>query len=427
MTTRIPWRHMTGAAMALGAGILLGAGASSMPGTQPAAARPTTATSRATDTAVTTTVATTSGTAPAVIMMRYTGSMPAATERALQTQFESGDPIGTLFTAMAMRFHVIVVEMTPAKAYLLKDFTLTNNLEDALAVVTQALEAQGYGLIKSGGANGIILRVGSAKQIKSIQQTEGPVSYGRDPDKIDVSQPRRQITQIMPIENSAIVETLRRNASSDSDVTAEVMGGADSGMSLMIIGPAAKVQAAMVNVAKLDAEAKKPGPIAYTLALKRLSAVETAQRLNETFARETVQMKALAEPHTNALVITGPENRVMAVVVEILASEMARGPDERPAPNAIPLPLRGVVPAPGPSPEEGWPDDEGEGDWGDDWDWGGDWGEEGGRLDGKPEGGDNEVLLKSQLAWQAGGPAAPMVNKGTIPRDSEQLGGQSVV
>ncbi|HEY4329618.1 MAG TPA: hypothetical protein VGN88_07770, partial [Phycisphaerae bacterium] len=263
------------------------------------------------------------------------GTQPDASMPAIRTKFENGDSVNDLFTALSLRFNVIVVQVKPAKAFILKNFELPEKLDDAVALARQNLEPQGYGMVESVNAGQVILRVVSAKDAKAAELSDSPVTYGTATEKIDTSKPERQVTHLLPITHPEMIDKLHRIAVEDNEVSAEVMGNSAVGLSLVFTGPAKKVQHAVDAVIKVD-EPDTWKLVARMMTLKHFDAEETADRLNRSFATDPAPMKAVADKRTNSIVITGPEDRVMNVMVDLIGLETTQGPMLPKPPATVP-------------------------------------------------------------------------------------------
>ncbi len=271
-------------------------------------------------------------------------SPPPATETrpapAEHLKFENGDPIAGYFTALAARFGVMIVQSQAVDAYLLRPCELPDKLEDALAIARQTLEPQGFSVLQSVVDKRLIVRVLPTKEAKKLELAESPVSFGTEGEKIDISKPDRLVTHLFPVAHVDMLDTLRRAAIQDREVGAEVAGGGQIGVNLILTGPALKVQHAVEALAKLDQPTGSP-IIARTLQLQHTDAQATAAALNDSFARDTAPLKATADSRTNSLILTGPEDRVLAIMVTLIGQDARRGP-------LLPRPVR---PAPQPLPE----------------------------------------------------------------------------
>ena len=179
--------------------------------------------------------------------------------------------------------------------------------------------------MQSENAGQVVLRVVSAKDAKAAELSDSPVTYGTATEKIDTSKPDRQVTHLLPINHPEMIEKYHRIAVEDNDVSAEVMGSSVIGLSLSIHGSGKKVQHAVDAVIKVD-ESATGQIIARTMELKHFSAEETADRLNRAFASDSAAMKAVADRRTDSIVITGPEDKVLSVMVDLIGMETTQGP-----------------------------------------------------------------------------------------------------
>jgi hypothetical protein len=245
-------------------------------------------------------------------------------EAATQTHFENGEAMGGFFTALAVRFGVMVIQPDSLKVYILQSFDLPAKLGDALVVARQTLEPQGYSLVQKVSDGRLILRIVPTAEAKKILLEESPLSFGTQGEAIDVSDPTRPVAHIFPIAHADMADALKRQAGLDPDVSVEPMGGGAIGSHLILRGPASKVQRAVENLAKLDKPTEAPR-VVRTLTLQHLSAETTADALNEVFSHEAAPMKAAADRRTNSLVVTGPEDRVLEVMVNVVSQEAKQG------------------------------------------------------------------------------------------------------
>jgi hypothetical protein len=280
--------------------------------------------------------------APAAAPAAAQPAVHEKTEPAIRTTFENGEPIDDFFTALAVRFDVMVVQPQPVEAFILRRFELPATLQEALAIARQTLEPQGFSILQSLADKRLVIRIVTTKEAKKAELAESPVSYGTAGEKIDTSDPRRQVTHLLPISHTDMIDSLRRTAMQDPEVSAEIAGGTAIGANLILTGPALKVQRAVETVVKLD----KPvgGPIvARTLALQHLDAETTAHALNAGFAQGTAPMKAVVDLRTNSIVITGPEDRVLEIMVTLVVQDAKRGPIL--PPRSIPAFTQPALPA----------------------------------------------------------------------------------
>jgi hypothetical protein len=271
---------------------------------------------------------------------------PAATQPT-RTKFENGEPINDYFTSLAVKFGVMVVQGKPVDAYMLRDLEMPEKLEDALKVMRQTLEPQGYSVLQSLSNKRLVLRVLPSTDARKFELSQSPVTFGTAGEAIDVSDPERQVTHVLPISHVDMLETLQRTSTQDREVSAEVAGGGTIGVDLILTGPALKVQRAVEAVAKLD-KTMGGAIIARTLTLKYLDAQATADALNAGFSRDPAPMKAVVDARTNSIVITGPEELVMEVMVALIGQEAKRGPVV-PRPNVEPPPTLPILPPSVPS------------------------------------------------------------------------------
>ena len=271
------------------------------------------------------------------------------TQPAIRTQFENGEPIDDFFTALAVRYGVMVVQAQPVKAYILRSFELPATLPEAMAIARQTLEPQGFSILQSLADKRLIIRIVTTKEAKKAELAESPVSYGTEGEKIDISDPQRPITHLLPINHTDMIDSLRRTAMQDPEVSAEIAGGTAIGANLILTGPALKVQRAVETVAKLD----KPvgGPVvARTLTLQHIDAESTANALNAGFARDAAPLKAVVDLRTNSIVISGPEDQVLEIMVTLVVQDAKRGPILRP--RTMPALTQPALPATQPGVEK---------------------------------------------------------------------------
>jgi len=268
---------------------------------------------------------------------------------AIRTRFENGDPIDDFFTALAVRFGVMIVQPQPVKAYILRSFELPAKLDEALAMARQTLEPQGFSILQSVSDQRLIIRIVPTKDAKKAELAESPISYGTEGEKIDASNPDRMVTHLLPITHTDMIASLRRTAMQDPEVSAEIAGGTAIGANLILTGPALKVQRAVETVAKLD-QPEGGKIIARTLALQHLNAQSTANTLNEGFASDPAPMKAVVDLRTNSIVITGPEDRVLEIMVSLVVQDAKRGSIL--PPRTMPAITQPALPASQPAPDK---------------------------------------------------------------------------
>ena len=295
--------------------------------------------------------------APAPVSPATTGATRSAEtagggikiEMAVRSHYENGDPMADFFTALAVRFGVVVIQPDKLDVYILRSFDMPSKVGDALKIARDTLEPQGYSILQKVSDGRVIARILPTKEAKKIMLSDSPLSFGTQGEAIDTSDAARLVTHIYPITNADMIQGLRRSAAQDPDVTANIMEGGAIGASLMLTGPALKVQQAVETLAKLD---KPPEGhlVARTVALQHLDAQSTADALNGVFAHDSsAPMKAVADRRTNSIVVTGPEDRVVEVMVGLVTQDAKQGrvlpPPARIAPSQ-PTPA-----APDPAPE----------------------------------------------------------------------------
>jgi hypothetical protein len=266
-------------------------------------------------------------------------------EPAPPARFENGEPMDGFFTALAVRYGVMVLQPKPVQAYILKSFDMPDKLEEALALARQTLEPQGFSILQSVVEKRLVIRIVTTREAKLAELAESPVSFGPEGEKIDVSKPDRPVTHLLPINHPDMLEALRRTALQDPEVSVEATGGTAIGVNLIFTGPALKVQRAVETVAKLD----KPvgGPIvARTLALQHLNAETTANSLNTLFTGDTAPLKAVVDRRTNSIIVTGPEERVVDIMVTLVGQDAKQGPILPPPPPVPAITPPGPVMAP---------------------------------------------------------------------------------
>lgn len=291
-------------------------------------------------------------------------TVPAATikiETAIRTHYENGDPMGDFFTALAVRFGVVIIQPPALDVYILRSFDMPAKVGDALTIARETLEPQGYSIVQKISDGRVIAHIVSVKEAKKILLSESPLSFGTQGEAVDVSDPTRLVTHLFPIAHAEVAESLRRSAKLDPDVSAEITGGGEIGANLILTGPALNVQRAVETLAKLD-KPTEATMVARTVTLQHLDAQSAADALNGAFAQDATPMKAVADRRTNSIVVTGPEDRVVEVMVALVSQDAKQGrvlpPPGRTAPPipippaAEPLPPPETpVPAPAERPE----------------------------------------------------------------------------
>ena len=258
-------------------------------------------------------------------------------DTAIRTHYDNGDPLGDFFTALSVRYGVVVLQPEGLEVYVLRSFDLPATVGDALTIARQTLEPQGYSLVQKVSDGRLIVRIVKTAEAKKIMLSESPLSFGTQGEAIDISDPTRLVTHVFPIAHADLAANLRRDAMEDPDVSAEVTGGGDVGANLILTGPALKVQRAVETLAKLDKPTEGP-IVAHTLALQHLNAQTTADALNEVFSHDPAPMKAVADRRTNSIVVTGPEDRVLEVMVGLVSQEAKKGRVLPPPGGAVPIP-----------------------------------------------------------------------------------------
>ena len=252
-----------------------------------------------------------------------------ATAPAAREAFNGGEPVSALIGAIADKFGVMVVSRQEVKAFVLKPVAMPANLDQAMTLLQDTLEPQGYGIIRKVTAPPdphILINIVTAKEAKAAALQESPVSSGIEPANIDVSDPSKLITHLLPIAHAALIASLDRTAAEDKEVTVSEIGSAAAGYTLIISGPAAKVKKAVTAVVGVD----KPAESAVTmrmLTMKNGNAMAMAESLNQSFAPNS-GMRAVADRRTNTIVVTGPEAGVLNAMVRVIAVDAGpRQPD----------------------------------------------------------------------------------------------------
>ena len=69
-------------------------------------------------------------------------------DTAIRTHYDNGDPLGDFFTALSVRYGVVVLQPEGLEVYVLRSFDLPATVGDALTIARQTLEPQGYSLVQ---------------------------------------------------------------------------------------------------------------------------------------------------------------------------------------------------------------------------------------------------------------------------------------
>ncbi len=280
-------------------------------------------------------------TASAAAAPTATAAAPATTSQsapAFHTHFDGGDPISDYFKAMALRFGVAIVQPGPIKAFIVKPFDLPSKLEEAIALGQAALAPQGLTLRQTVSDNIIVLSVMTTEQARQADLQESPVSSGLELEKIDISRPDRIVTHLLPVSHPETAAALQRIAVQTKDVKADIAGTPETGITLILTGPAKGVQEAATNILKIDTP-DTTKTVARTLQLHNINAEELATSLNATFVHQEGSLKAVADRRTNSIVITGPEDKVLDAMVQDIGMEAShRRGTPLPPPSAAPQP-----------------------------------------------------------------------------------------
>jgi hypothetical protein len=276
---------------------------------------------------------------------------PIRIETPVRTHYENGEPLKDFFTALAVRYCVVVIQPEGLDVYVLRSFDLPATVGDALAIARQTLEPQGYSIVQKVSDGHVIIRVLRTEEAKKIVMAESPLSFGTKGEAIDISDPTRLVTHLFPVNHEDMADILRRNAAQDPEVSAEITGGGGIGTNLILRGPALKVQRAVETLAKLDKPTEER-IVARTAVLQHMEAQSAADALNEVFSRGTSPMKAVADRRTNSIVVTGPEDQVMEVMVGLVSQDAKearvaspRGASGVPAPRPPQPPVPSTAPA----------------------------------------------------------------------------------
>jgi len=209
-----------------------------------------------------------------------------------------------------------------------------------------------------------------------------------------------------------MLDTLKRSATQDPAITAEVAGGHEIGAALVLMGPALKVQRTVELLARLD-QPDTAKIVARTLQLQHIDAQASADALNQGFAQGDAPMKAVVDKRTNSIVVTGPEDQVMQIMVTLIGEDAKHGPIlPRPQlPTTFPqlLPQPPALPVPGDQPK---PSADAQGLH---------------LLDEIPLCGNNAHLPRQCLALPVRADFSSFVKEGTFLGISEQLSGLTAV
>jgi len=269
------------------------------------------------------------GVGPATAPAEAGRAGPAATAPA---RFAKGDSINVLLGAIAARYGVIVVQAKPVDAQILSAGELPGTMDAAIDLAQQLLEQQGYGIIRKVTAKPnphVLLRIVTAQEAKRALVEESPVTSGTDAQKIDVSEPGRQVTHLLPVSHAEVINNLQRAATQDKDVSADVLGTEAQGLTLVFTGPAEKVKKAVAAVAALDKGSDRE-VVVRTIQLKNQDAVAAANSLNGTYGGaklgEGAPFRAIAEPRTNTVVISGSAVEVVEALSLLARTDAAAGP-----------------------------------------------------------------------------------------------------
>jgi hypothetical protein len=264
----------------------------------------------------------------------------AQTAPAIHTHYTNGDPINDFLTALSVRFGIVVIQPPELRAFILQDFDLPPAAQDALVLARRALEPQGFSFIQSMSNKNLVIRIVTTAEAKKARLAQSPISFGNQGETVDISDPTRSITHMMPINHADMVDAFRRNATEDKEVTAEIAGGSQLGTCLIMMGPALKIQQAVEKVAKLDRLDGGPA-VVRVLTLKNLDAQNLANALTQSFIRENTPVKVVADGRSNSIILSGPEDKVLEVMIGLVTQEARAGrtaPDRSPAPTIPPLP-----------------------------------------------------------------------------------------
>jgi type II secretory pathway component GspD/PulD (secretin) len=268
----------------------------------------------------------------------------------IRTHYANGDAINDFLTALSVRYGILVIQPQDLRVFILQDFDLPPTVQDALILARQTLEPQGYSFVQSMSNKNLVIRIMTTAEAKKARLAQSPVSFGNQGETVDISDPTRPITHMMPINRADMAESLRRNAAEDKEVTAEITGGNQLGTCLIIMGPALKVQQAVEKVAKLDHLEGGPA-VVRVLTLHNLDAQNLATALTQSFIRENTPVKVAADVRSNSVILSGPEDKVVEIMVGLVLQETRanRGtPGVSPTP-AIPSLPPTVPPLPGPT------------------------------------------------------------------------------
>ena len=145
----------------------------------------------------------------------------------------------------------------------------------------------------------IILTVITTEEAHQADVQNSPVSSGINLEVIDISKPDRLVTHLLPVSHIDMVTTLQHMATQNKGVEATVAGSADTGMTLILTGPAKGVQDAAASIVKAD-KPDSSKTVTKTIQLRGANAESIAASLNSTFASQNAPAKAVADRRTNS-------------------------------------------------------------------------------------------------------------------------------
>jgi hypothetical protein len=278
-----------------------------------------------------------------------------ATMPAPRPAFAVGERVSAedLLAEFAYRTGIIVVKTDTIPGEITVTQAIPENPEKAVAALNEMLGPLGFHAAhtKNITSTRLSVRILREADARKEELANGPVTLGNDPRKIDVSERGRMVTHILPVNNPELLETLRKTAGEQKDVTATVAGSSREGLRLILAGPALSVRGVVERAATLDPAPPPPataGPaMVRSIQLKQLEAQGSAAILNEQYGRDAngkEVLRALADPRTNSIVISGQELDVLRAL-QLLQRMDAELPAPQLPPVEVPAPRMQIPPS----------------------------------------------------------------------------------
>jgi hypothetical protein len=247
----------------------------------------------------------------------------AATTPATQAALVPGERIAieALLGALAEKTGIIIVKSDSIPGDVVITRELPDDPQKAIDALNEMLAPAGYkGVPSLAGSNGtpskshrIVVRIQSTGEARTQELQTGPVTFGSDPRKIDISDRNRMVTHIAPVTHPNLLNNAKRAAADVSDVTITVTGTPETGMQLILTGPALSVKKSLENAIAVDPPPAQ-NQLVRSIRLRNLDAEGSAATVNTTYGVDAAGnqvLNAVADKRSNTLILSGTDIAVL--------------------------------------------------------------------------------------------------------------------